>query len=129
MSEAQKKIVAFWTKLLLIGASSSALTIGMFMGNEIALTIVAILCVLFFAYIIAVWVAQRVYLWRIAGILTVEEYEVVKWYRFSLLEKGPEYILDHLKEDTILNPFHIDIFTKVAEVKIPKILLDKSKEA
>ena len=129
MSEAQKKILAFWATMLFIGASSSALTIGMFIGNEIALTIVAILCVLFFAYVISIWIGQRIYLWRIAGVLTPEEYEVVKWYRFSLLENGPSYILQHLRAEPVPNEWHIEIFTKVAEVKIPKILLDKSKEA
>lgn len=128
MSETQKKFLTFWTKLLLIGSSSLVVLIGMLMGNEICMTIVAIFSFLCLAYTIIFWTAQRIYLWRIMGILTPEQYEVVKWYRFSLLENGPSWLVEKLSEESEPNEWHIGIFKKIAnEVEIPKILLDKSK--
>lgn len=128
MSETQKKFLTFWTKLLLIGSSSLVVLVGMLMGNEICMTIVAIFSLLCLAYIIIFWIAQRVYLWRIMGILTPEQYEVVKWYRFCLLENGPNWLIGKLSEESKPNEWHIGIFKKIAnEVKIPKILLDKSR--
>lgn len=128
MSETQKKFLAFWTKLLLIGGSSLAVFVGMFMGNEICMTIVAILCSLGIAYAIIFWIAQRIYLWRIMGVLTPKQYEVVKWYKFCLLENGPSWLVEKLSEESEPNEWHIGIFKKIAnEVEIPKILLDKSK--
>lgn len=128
MSETQKKFLTFWTKLLLIGSSSLVVLVGMLMGNEICMTIVAIFSLLCLAYTIIFWTAQRIYLWRIMGILTPEQYEVVKWYRFCLLENGPSWLVEKLSEESEPNEWHIGIFKKIAnEVKIPKILLDKSK--
>lgn len=128
MSQTQKKFLAFWTKLLLIGSSSLVVLIGMLMGNEICMTIVAIFSLLWLAYILIFWIAQRIYLWRIMGILTPEQYEVVKWYRFCLLENGPSWLVEKLSEESEPNEWHIGIFKKIAnEVEIPKILLDKSK--
>lgn len=128
MSETQKKFLTFWTKWLLIVTSIVVLFVGMFMGNEICLTIVGISCINFFVYLFIIWVAQRIYLWRIMGVLTPEQYEVVKWYRFCLLENGPSWLVEKLSEESNPNEWHIGIFKKIAnEVKIPKILLDKSK--
>lgn len=128
MSETQKKFLTFWTKLLLVGGSSLAVFVGMFMGNEICMGIVGISCIAFFVYLIIIWIAQRIYLWRIMGILTPKQYEVVKWYKFCLLENGPSWLVEKLSEESEPNEWHIGIFKKIAnEVKIPKILLDKSK--
>lgn len=128
MSETQKKFLTFWTKLLLVGGSSLAVFVGMLMGNEICMTIVVIFSLFCLAYAIIFWVAQRIYLWRIMGILTPEQYEVVKWYRFCLLENGPNWLVEKLSEESEPNEWHIGIFKKIAnEVEIPKILLDKSK--
>lgn len=130
MSETQKKFLTFWTKLLLVGGSSLIIFVGMFMGNEICMIIGSIFCLLCLAYIIIFWIAQRIYLWRVMGILTPEQYEVVKWYRFSLLENGPSWLVEKLSEESEPNEWHIGIFKKIAnEVKIPKILLDKSKNS
>lgn len=128
MNQTQKNFIKFWTKLLLIVTSGIVLFVGMLMGNIICSAIVEILFVVLFAYIIAFWIAQRIYLWRIMGILTPEQYEVVKWYRFCLLENGPNWLVEKLSEESEPNEWHIGIFKKIAhEVKIPKILLDKSK--
>lgn len=127
MNQTQKNCIKFWTKLSLIVAGGIFLFIGMLTGNEIALVIVAILSIAFFAYVIAIWIAQRVYLWRIMGVCDPQEWKIVKWYKFSLLNGGPNYIINLLAHDEEPCMAHIAIFEKIAnQVKIPKILLDNS---
>ena len=83
---------------------------------------VFIICLLALAYIFAIWIAERVYLWRIMGILTPEEYKRAKWFKYALLNGGPLYIINSLNERT--DAPDIILMNKIrTEVKIPKLLL------
>lgn len=130
MNETQKDFIKFWAKLVLIVTASIALLVGMFMGNKICMIFCGLICLGMIAYVFIVWIAERIYLWRIMGVLTPKQYEVVKWYRFSLLNHGPDWIIDNLTNEEEPNEWHIAIFKKVAnEVKIPKLLLDDSSKS
>ena len=99
------------------------------MGNEICIGITGLICLAMIVYVFVIWVTERVYLWRIMGVLTPEEWEVAKWYRYCLLNEGPNYIIAKLAQENEPNEWHIRIFEKIAnQVKIPKFLLDKSNE-
>lgn len=128
MNETQKSFIKFWTKLLLTVSGGLALLVGMFMGNKICIGISGLICLAMMAYVFIIWIAERVYLWRIMGVLTPKQYEVAKWYKFSLLNHGPNWIIAQLAEEEEPNQWHIAIFEKIAnEVKIPKLLLDNSE--
>lgn len=130
MNQTQKDFVKFWTKLLLVTTISIFLLVGMFMGNEICICLVGLICLGFMAYTFIIWIAERIYLWRAMGVCTPKEWEVAKWYKFSLLNNGPNWIIAQLAEEETPNQWHIAIFEKIAtQVKIPKILLDNSDES
>lgn len=130
MNETQKDFIEFWTKLVLIATTSISLLVGMFMGSEVCMAICGLICLGMIAYVFVIWIAERVYLWRIMGVLTSKQYEVVKWYKYCLLNNGPNWIIAKLAEEEEPNLWHVAIFEKVAnEVKIPKLLLDNSSKS
>lgn len=127
MNETQKDCIKFWTKLVLTVTASIFLLVGMLMGSEICMIICILICLGIIAYAFIIWVAERIYLWRIMGVLTPSEWEIVKWYKYSLLNGGPNYIIKLLAEEETPCPVTTSIFEKIAnEVKIPKLLLDNS---
>ena len=127
MSETQKNFVKFWTKLLVVVAIAISILVGMFLEQTWAFIIAAILTVVVTAFIITIWVAERIYLWRIMGVLTPEQYNVAKWYKYSLLNGGPAYVIKMLESDEEPNEWHISVFKKIEkEVKIPKFLMEKA---
>lgn len=129
MNQTQKDFVKFWTKLLLVLTFTITFLVGMFMGNKFCLIFVSLFCLAIMVYAFIIWIAERVYLWRIMGVLTPSEWEIAKWYKFSLLNGGPNDIISQLAQEKIPCLAHIAIFEKIAnQVKIPKILLDKSNE-
>lgn len=129
MNQTQKDFVKFWAKLLLVLTFTIVFLVGMFMGNKFCLIFVSLFCLAIMVYAFIIWIAERVYLWRIMGVLTPNEWEVAKWYRFSLLNGGPNWIIAKLAEEEEPNQWHIAIFEKISnQVEIPKILLDKSNE-
>lgn len=130
MNETQKDFIKFWTKLVLIATASISILVGMFMGSEICMILCGLICLGMIAYAFVIWIAERIYLWRIMGVLTPKQYEVAKWYKFSLLNNGPNWIIAKLTEEEEPNQWHIAIFEKIAnEVKIPKLLLDNSSKS
>lgn len=129
MSETQKDFIKFWTKLVLIVTASIALLVGMFMGSKICMIFCGLICLGMIAYVFIIWIAERIYLWRIMGVLTQSEWKIAKWYKYSLLNGGPNYILKLLAEEETPCPVTISIFEKIANnVKIPKLLLDNSSK-
>lgn len=129
MNETQKDFIKFWTKLVLIVTASISLLVGMFMGSEICMIFCGLICLGMIAYVFIIWIAERVYLWRIMGVLTQSEWKIVKWYKYSLLNGGPNYILKLLAKEETPCPVTISIFEKIANnVKIPKLLLDNSSK-
>ena len=128
MNETQKDFIKSWTKLVLIATVSISLLVGMFMGSKICMIFCGLICLGMIAYVFIIWIAERVYLWRIMGVLTQSEWKIAKWYKYSLLNGGPNYIIKLLAEEETPCIVHIAIFEKIAnQVKIPKILLDNSK--
>lgn len=129
MNQTQKNCIKFWTKLLLVVTISLVLLVGMFTGSKICMIFVGGICLGVIGFGFALWIAERVYLWRIMGVCDPQEWEVVKWYKFSLLNGGPNWIIAKLAKEAEPNQWHIAIFEKIAnQVKIPRILLDKSDE-
>lgn len=129
MNETQKDFIKFWTKLVLIVTASISLLVGMFMGSEICMILCVLICLGMMAYVFIIWIAERIYLWRIMGVLTQSEWKIAKWYKYSLLNGGPNYILKLLAEEETPCPVTISIFEKIANnVKIPKLLLDNSSK-
>ena len=129
MNETQKDFIKFWTKLVLIVTVSISLLVGMFMGSEICMIFCGLICLGLIAYVFIIWIAERIYLWRIMGVLTQSEWKIAKWYKYSLLIGGPNYILKLLAEEETPCPVTISIFEKIANnVKIPKLLLDNSSK-
>ena len=129
MNETQKDFIKFWTKLVLIATVSISLLVGMFMGSEICMIFCGLFCLGMIAYVFIIWIAERVYLWRIMGVLTQSEWKIAKWYKYSLLNGGPNYIIKLLAEEETPCPVTISIFEKIANnVKIPKLLLDNSRK-
>ena len=127
MNETQKDFIKFWTKLVLTVTASIFLLAGMFMGSEICMIFCILICLGIIAYAFIIWIVERIYLWRIMGVLTPSEWEIVKWYKYSLLNGGPNYIIKLLTEEGTPCPVTTSIFEKIAnEVKIPKLLLDNS---
>jgi hypothetical protein len=64
------------------------------------------------------------------GVLTQSEWKIAKWYKYSLLNGGPNYIIKLLAEEETPCPVTIAIFEKIANnVKIPKLLLDSSRKS
>lgn len=130
MNETQKDFIKFWTKLMLIATVSISLLVGMFMGSEICMIFCGLICLGMMAYVFIIWIAERIYLWRIMGVLTQSEWKIAKWYKYSLLNGGPNYILKLLAEEETPCPVTISIFEKIANnVKIPKLLLDNSSKS
>lgn len=130
MNETQKDFIKFWTKLVLIVTASISLLAGMFMGSEICMIFCVLICLGMIAYVFIIWIAERVYLWRIMGVLTQSEWKIAKWYKYSLLNGGPNYILKLLAKEETPCPVTISIFEKIANnVKIPKLLLDNSSKS
>ena len=130
MNETQKDFIKFWTKLVLIATASISLLVGMFMGSEICMIFCGLICLGMITYVFIIWVAERVYLWRIMGVLTQSEWKIAKWYKYSLLNGGPNYIIKLLVEEETPCPVTISIFEKIANnVKIPKLLLDNSSKS
>lgn len=130
MNETQKDFIKFWTKLVLIVTASISLLVGMFMGSEICMIFCGLICFGTIAYVFIIWIAERIYLWRIMGVLTQSEWRIVKWYKYSLLNGGPNYIIKLLAEEETPCPVTISIFEKIANnVKIPKLLLDNSSKS
>lgn len=130
MNETQKDFIKFWAKLVLIVTASIALLVGMFMGNKICMIFCGLICLGMIAYVFIIWIAERIYLWRIMGVLTQSEWKIAKWYKYSLLNGGPNYILKLLAEEETPCPVTISIFEKIANnVKIPKLLLDNSSKS
>lgn len=129
MNETQKDFIKFWAKLVLIATVSISLLVGMFMGSEICMIFCGLFCLGMIAYVFIIWIAERIYLWRIMGVLTPSEWKIVKWYKYSLLNGGPNYIIKLLAEEETPCPVTISIFEKIANnVKIPKLLLDNSRK-
>lgn len=129
MNETQKDFIKFWTKLVLIATVSISLLVGMFMGSEICMILCGLICLGMIAYVFIIWIAERIYLWRIMGVLTQSEWKIAKWYKYSLLNGGLNYILKQLAEEETPCPVTISIFEKIANnVKIPKLLLDNSSK-
>lgn len=129
MNETQKDFIKFWTKLMLIVTASISLLVGMFTGSEICMIFCGLICLGMIAYVFVMWIAERIYLWRIMGVLTQSEWKTAKWYKYSLLNGGPNYILKLLAEEETPCPVTISIFEKIANnVKIPKLLLDNSSK-
>ena len=127
MNETQKDFIKFWAKLLLIATVSISLLVGMFMGSKICMILCGLICLGMIAYVFIIWIAERIYLWRIMGVLTQSEWKIAKWYKYSLLNGGPNYIIKLLAEEETPCPVTISIFEKIANnVKIPKLLLDNS---
>lgn len=123
MNETQKNFIKFWTKLVLIVMASISLLVGI----EICMIFCGLICLGMIAYVFIIWIAERIYLWRIMGVLTPSEWKIAKWYKYSLLNGGPNYILKLLAEEETPCPVTISIFEKIANnVKIPKLLLDNS---
>ena len=130
MNETQKDFIKFWTKLVLIATASISLLVGMFMGSEICMIFCGLICLGMIAYVFIIWIAERIYLWRIMGVLTPSEWTIAKWYKYSLLSGGPNYILKLLAEEETSSPVTIAIFEKIANnAKIPKLLLDNSRKS
>lgn len=130
MNETQKDFIKFWTKLVLIVTASIALLVGMFMGSKICMILCGSICLGIVVYSFIIWIAERIYLWRVMGVLTKSEWEIVKWYKYSLLNGGPNYILEQLAKEEAVCPVTITIFKKIANnVKIPKLLLDNSRKS
>lgn len=130
MNETQKDFIKFWTKLVLIVTASISLLVGMFMGSEICMIFCGLICLGTIAYVFIIWIAERIYLWRIMGVLTQSEWKIAKWYKYSLLNGGPNYIIKLLAEEETPCPVTISIFEKIANnVKIPKLLLDNSSKS
>lgn len=124
MSQTQKDFIKFWTKLLLSVTLFIVLFVGSCMGSNLCILIGGGICLCFILYAFAVWVGEGVYMWRIMGILTPEQYKVAKWYRYCLCNGGPDYVLGHLRDSRNPDEYHIAIMKKIKEeVKIPKILL------
>lgn len=129
MNETQKDFIKFWTKLLLIVTGSISLLVGMFMGNKICMILCGLICLGMIAYVFIIWIAERIYLWRVMGVCTPAEWELVKWYKYSLLNGGPNWIIAQLAEE-VADHSLIPTFEKIANnVKIPKILLDNSDKS
>lgn len=129
MNETQKDFIKFWTKLMLIVTASISLLVGMFTGSEICMIFCGLICLGMIAYVFVMWIAERIYLWRIMGVLTQSEWKIAKWYKYSLLNDGPNYIIKLLAEEETPCPVTISIFEKIANnVKIPKLLLDNSSK-
>ena len=129
MNETQKDFIKFWTKVVLIATVSISLLVGMFMGSEICMILCGLICLGMIAYVFIIWIAERIYLWRIMGVLTQSEWKIAKWYKYSLLNGGPNYIIKLLAEEETPCPVTILIFEKIANnVKIPKLLLDNSRK-
>ena len=127
MNQTQKNCITFWTELLLTAIVGISLIVGICLNQLWAFIISTILLIVGLGYVVAIWIAERVYLWRIMGILTPREWEVAKWYRFSLLNGGPVDIIDRLVQESEPNEWHISIFQRINdEVKIPKILRENS---
>ena len=93
MSQTQKNFIKFWTKLLLSVTLFIVLFVGSCMGSNLCILIGGGICLCFILYAFAVWVGEGVYMWRIMGILTPEQYKVAKWYRYCLCNGGPDYVL------------------------------------
>ena len=110
MNETQKDFIKFWTKLVLIVTASISLLVGMFMGSEICMILCGLICLGMIAYVFIIWIAERIYLWRIMGVLTQSEWKIAKWYKYSLLNGGPNYILKLLAEEETPCPVTISIF-------------------
>ena len=124
MSQTQKNFIKFWTKLLLSVTLFIVLFVGSCMGSNLCILIGGGICLCFILYAFAVWVGEGVYMWRIMGILTPEQYKVAKWYRYCLCNGGPDYVLGYLRDSRNPDEYHIAIMKKIKEeVKIPKILL------
>lgn len=124
MNQTQKNFIKSWTKLLLSVTLFIVLFVGSCLGSNLCILIGGGICLCFILYAFAVWVGEGVYMWRIMGILTPEQYKVAKWYRYCLCNSGPDYVLEHLQSEIKPNEYHIAIMKKIkAEVKIPKILL------
>lgn len=127
MNQTQKNCITFWAELLLTVTVGISLLVGICLNQLWAFIISAILLAAGLGYVVAIWIAERVYLWRIMGILTPREWEVAKWYRFSLLSGGPTDIIDSLAQESEPNEWHISIFQRINdEVEIPKILRENS---
>lgn len=125
MSQTQKDFIKFWIKLLLFVTLVIVLFVGSCMGSNLCILIGGGICLYFILYVFAVWVGECVYMWRIMGVLTPTQYKVAKWYRYSLCNGGPDYVLECLQDSCNPNDeYHIAIMKKIKEeVKIPKILL------
>ena len=124
MNQTQKNFIKFWTKLLLSVTLFIVLFAGSCMGSNLCILIGGGICLYFILYVFAVWVGESVYMWRIMGILTPEQYKVAKWYHYSLCNGGPDYVLGLLRDSHDPDEYHIAIIKKIKEeVKIPKILL------
>lgn len=124
MNQTQKNFIKFWTKLLLSMTLFIVLFVGSCLGSNLCILIGVGICLSFILYAFAVWVGEGVYMWRIMGILTPEQYQVAKWYRYSLCNGGVDYVLKHLQSEIKPNEYHIAIMKKIKEeVKIPRILL------
>lgn len=99
MNETQKDFIKFWAKLVLIATASISLLVGMFMGSKICMIFCGLICLGMIAYVFIIWIAERIYLWRIMGVLTQSEWKIAKWYKYSLLNGGPNYIIKLLAEE------------------------------
>ena len=123
MNETQRNCVRWWTKAFLIAAICIALIVGMIFNVTICLAIVTLLSALFFIYLIVMVIAERVYLWRVMGILTPNEWEYVRWYSHSLVSNGAEWIAECLREEEEVDEWKIELFERIEKnVKRPKLI-------
>ena len=91
------------------------------MNITLCMTIVALIGIFAIGAMIVYIIAERVYLWRVMGELTPEEWETVKWYDYCLISNGAEWIANSLREEE--KPEVAELFDRIEKnVKRPKII-------
>jgi hypothetical protein len=121
MNETQKKCVERWMKILLFTIIGIGLIVGMITNVVICGVIVILICSGFIGYLIVLVIAERIYLWRVMGVLTPEEWQTVKWYNYSLIGSGANWVAESLREDGQLE--EAELFDRIEKnVKRPKII-------
>lgn len=121
MNETQKKAVKRWAKILSTVTVGIILIVGMFMNITLCMAIVALIGICAIGAMIVYIIAERIYLWRVMGELTPEEWEIVKWYDYCLISNGAEWIADSLREEE--KPEIAELFDRIEKnVKRPKII-------
>lgn len=121
MNETQKNCVKWWTKFFAIAIIAIGLIAGMVMNVTICLAMVALISMGFIGYLVVLLIAERVYLWRVMGILTPGEWETVKWYNHSLIGNGANWVAESLREEERFE--EAELFDRIEKnIKRPKII-------